>query len=58
MNEFGNLLGTPYAPVSKIEPVKGEARLVLKIIHLLIVWFIFYFWASFLKFLIVAQMMA
>ena len=23
MNEFGNLLGTPYAPVSKIAPVNG-----------------------------------
>jgi hypothetical protein len=22
MNEFGDLLGTPYAPVSKIAPVK------------------------------------
>ena len=24
MNEFGNLLGTLYAPVSKIVPVKGK----------------------------------
>ena len=24
MNEFGDLLGTPYAPVSKIAPVKGK----------------------------------
>ena len=23
MNEFGDLLGTPYAPVSKIAPVKS-----------------------------------
>jgi hypothetical protein len=27
MNDFGDLLGTPYAPVSKIAPVKGtQAR--------------------------------
>ena len=25
MNEFGDLLGTPYAPVSKIAPVKRRA---------------------------------
>jgi hypothetical protein len=24
MNDFGNLLGTPYPPVSKIAPVKGQ----------------------------------
>ena len=29
MNEFGDLLGTPYAPVSKIEPVKIEFDLPL-----------------------------
>ena len=25
MNDFGDLLGTPYAPVSKIAPVKVDA---------------------------------
>ena len=27
MNDFGDLLGTPYAPVSKIAPVKMSACL-------------------------------
>ena len=31
MNDFGDLLGTPYAPVSKIAPVKG----LLVVRHLL-----------------------
>ena len=26
MNEFGDLLGTPYAPVSKIAPVNGKQK--------------------------------
>ena len=28
MNDFGGLLGTPYAPVSKIAPVKREMQLL------------------------------
>ena len=28
MNEFGDLLGTPYAPVSKIAPVKAHIAAV------------------------------
>ena len=30
MNDFGDLLGTPYAPVSKIAPVKNSYTRVLK----------------------------
>ena len=29
MNEFGDLLGTPYAPVSKIAPVKWMVSFLL-----------------------------
>ena len=31
MNDFGDLLGTPYAPVSKIAPVKGILNVVFNV---------------------------
>ena len=34
MNEFGDLLGTPYAPVSKIAPVKTMSVRKKKVLYL------------------------
>jgi hypothetical protein len=34
MNDFCDLLGTPYAPVSKIEPVYDQAKLACAIYNI------------------------